>query len=151
MLNLLRLNLLGATGTLSDVSNYLIFIVFDSVLQLCVPGHKANTIAITKYFIFLVVRLLFVFLYHCNIVFMYQLLRPHRAFRIVSKGGYQSHQLFLSQLVWPVDRVRSTFIDYFEKKHEHTHYRSSPGTQYSSIFIPVLLVISPTTQFGINQ
>ena len=29
-------------------------------------------------------------------------------------------------LEWPVDRVRSIFVDYFEKKHSHVHYRSSP-------------------------
>ena len=27
---------------------------------------------------------------------------------------------------WPVELVRSAFVDYFEKKHDHTHYRSSP-------------------------
>ena len=31
-----------------------------------------------------------------------------------------------AKITWPVSRVRSEFVDYFEKKHAHTHYRSSP-------------------------
>ena len=30
------------------------------------------------------------------------------------------------QLLWPMDRVRATFIDYFVQQHGHTFWPSSP-------------------------
>jgi alanyl-tRNA synthetase len=45
---------------------------------------------------------------------------------------------------WPVEKVRSKFVEYFESKHAHINYRSSP----------VVPVNDPTLLFansGMNQ
>ena len=61
-----------------------------------------------------------------------------------------SNDLPTDTLEWPVSKVRSTFIDYFVKKHDHTFWPSSPVvplndptllfansgmTQYKSLFL----------------
>ena len=53
-------------------------------------------------------------------------------------------QMSASENLWPVARVRSKFVEYFESKHEHINYRSSP----------VVPVNDPTLLFansGMNQ
>ena len=45
---------------------------------------------------------------------------------------------------WPVDRVRSKFIEYFEKEHKHTNYKSSPCVPVND---PTLLFANA----GMNQ
>jgi alanyl-tRNA synthetase len=50
----------------------------------------------------------------------------------------------MSSSSWPVEKVRATFVEYFEKKRQHTHYRSSPVVPLSD---PTLLF----TNAGMNQ
>lgn len=47
-------------------------------------------------------------------------------------------------VTWPVDKVRSQFIDYFVDKHQHNNYKSSPCVPYND---PTLLF----TNAGMNQ
>ena len=53
-------------------------------------------------------------------------------------------RLRMMSTTWPVEKVRSKFVEYFEKKHSHINYRSSP----------VVPVNDPTLLFansGMNQ
>ena len=40
---------------------------------------------------------------------------------------------------WPADKVRSTFVEFFEKQHAHTYYPSAPVVPYND---PTLLFIN---------
>lgn len=62
------------------------------------------------------------------------------------RGNTLSHRFFAmkSETNWPVEKVRSTFVEYFEKKQQHVHYRSSPVVPLSD---PTLLF----TNAGMNQ
>lgn len=49
-----------------------------------------------------------------------------RALRLNSRLNQRwTRMMSASGVRWPVDRVRSTFVEYFEKKQAHTNYKSS--------------------------
>ena len=55
-----------------------------------------------------------------------------------------SLQMTSTENEWPVEKVRAKFVEYFESKHQHINYRSSP----------VVPVNDPTLLFansGMNQ
>ena len=49
-----------------------------------------------------------------------------------------------SELEWPMDKVRSTFINFFVEKHDHTFWPSSPCVPHDD---PTLLFANA----GMNQ
>lgn len=65
--------------------------------------------------------------------------KPHQGFALSAR--FHS-QLFAKK--WPVDDVRSTFVDYFVDKHAHVNYKSSPCVPLSD---PTLLFANA----GMNQ
>lgn len=74
--------------------------------------------------------------------------KPNRIHLKLSPSMIRLKPLMMSTEVesieWPVSKVRSQFVEYFEKKHTHTSYRSSP----------VVPVNDPTLLFansGMNQ
>lgn len=63
----------------------------------------------------------------------------HSGRRVLSRTS-----LSMADTTWPVEKVRATFVEYFEKKRQHTHYRSSPVVPLSD---PTLLFANA----GMNQ
>lgn len=61
-----------------------------------------------------------------------------------SRFFFRKTRLFSSSLDWPVSDVRSEFVRYFEKKHGHANYKSSPCAPLND---PTLLF----TNAGMNQ
>jgi tRNA synthetases class II (A) len=59
-------------------------------------------------------------------------------------SGRAGISMLSDTLKWPVEKVRSTFVEYFEKKQKHVHYRSSPVVPLSD---PTLLFANA----GMNQ
>jgi alanyl-tRNA synthetase len=56
----------------------------------------------------------------------------------------ESKSKFATHPEWPMDKVRSTFISFFEQQHNHTFWRSSPCVPHDD---PTLLF----TNAGMNQ
>lgn len=70
--------------------------------------------------------------------------QSHRSTRILANRILANRTPSLMKIEWPVDRVRSKFIEYFQSKQEHVNYKSSP----------VVPVNDPTLLFanaGMNQ
>lgn len=61
-----------------------------------------------------------------------------------SRFSFRKTRMFSSSLDWPVSDVRSEFVRYFEKKHGHVNYKSSPCAPLND---PTLLF----TNAGMNQ
>ena len=74
------------------------------------------------------------------------MLKPSRcsSFQRFSSHMTRSKTLRMSTSEWPVEKVRTKFVEYFESKHAHINYKSSP----------VVPVNDPTLLFansGMNQ